>query len=191
MRGTIFIIRQPPEREESRVNRRNSPSSDLTYYKMGKNQYQIVGPYKEKWVFFQNIFSQMVHIICTKSHLGREMYRLVKYVFTNWSRPRQKKPLPRTFLSPKLCVETNRQALGPHHAPASLVDSKVLNCNSPIHKSTIICQYFQIMAQYIPTCIENSTWIIFTQVVDRLAVFPACQEPPLSKGQLQGNLAIR
>ena len=133
----------------------------------------------------------MVHIICTKSHLGREKYRLVKYVFTNWSRPRQKKPLPRTFLSPKLCVETNRQALGPHHAPASLVDSRVLNCNSPIHKSTIICQYFQIMAQYIPTCIENSTWIIFTQVVERLAVFPACQEPPLSKGQLQGNLAIR
>ena len=78
VRGTIFIIRQPPEREESRVNRRNSPSSDLTYYKMGKNQYQIVGPYKEKWVFFQNIFSQMVHIICTKSHLGREKYRLVK-----------------------------------------------------------------------------------------------------------------
>ena len=75
----------------------------------------------------------MVHIIySTKSHLGRKKYRLVKYVFTNWSRPRQKKPLPRIFLSPKLCVESNRQALGPHHAPASFIEVIVRYISLPL-----------------------------------------------------------
>ena len=37
----------------------------LDILQKGENQYQIVGPYKQKWVFFQNIFSQMVHIIST------------------------------------------------------------------------------------------------------------------------------
>ena len=56
-----------------------------------------------------------------QSHI-RDMVVLF-YAYSQVCQDQGKNSLCLTFLSPKLCVETNRQALGPHHAPGSLIDS--------------------------------------------------------------------